>query len=98
MIIDQDDGSTINMRHPDSDRPDELVEVEFQNLTVTVPNCRSPQQAYDRLCSLFHVADVEFETDRYVVHSRHADVEPVSGDTTELFPKTFDGTRLPEER
>lgn len=97
MIIEQDDGSTINLRHPDRDRPDELVEVEFQHVTITVPNCRSPQQAYDRLCNLLAGADMEFTTDRYAVYPRQAGAQVIEGETSELFPKTLDGTRLPEE-
>lgn len=63
-----------------------MMEVTFNNLTVTIGGVEHPKQAYDRLCNaLATVAEIEWQTDTYYTCLPQA--EPTEErSTTELFP------------
>jgi hypothetical protein len=71
--------------------PRELMEVEFSNLTVTVPNVENGKEAYDKLCEVLGQAGFEWTTSlfRELPRGLNSDDAPIR-DTVELFPDDED--------
>jgi len=61
VIIETDDGSTINTHRPQSQ-----VEVTFNNVTITIPAANA-KQAYAVLCEALDPLGAEWTTDTYTV-------------------------------
>lgn len=90
MIIEGPDGKDRNThRGLDSGRP--AVEVQFNNITITIANVENAKQAYNILCEALASLEkagylVEWTTDTYWVLEREYQEEFTERSTKELFP------------
>lgn len=86
MIIETDDGGTVNTHDPDRDQ---RLSVMFFNVTLTV-SAPNAQEAYNKLCELLDYGCrrgwLEYETDSYNVSEGHGH-ETETRSTQELWPK-----------
>lgn len=57
---------------------------QFNNITISVPECEDAQSAYSKLCDVLDAAGFEFATDTYTPEVDTGEGE--TRNTEELFP------------
>lgn len=61
------------------------MEVQFNNVTITVADADTADQAYSRLCEALDNAGLEYNTDTFQVYDENNDELGAERDTEELW-------------